>query len=326
MSESICIRCGLNRDQNESRCSYCVKCKREIEKQRYAEKRKSLGKEPRRIGANPICKCGQPKENLSIAYCNKCKAEHDRLLRQFRKEHGTARDEKCTKCGNIRTGQYLYESSWCSECVQENRRKLRAEKKANGIKFYGENRKTTCNKCNLPKEENYINDSLCSKCRSETNRDKRILARAKRGLLLWGSGRKKTCSTCGKLKEESRKNESRCKKCTTEAATKNTLKNRVEQGLSVWAWRLTNKCLDCNQVRENLDIAHCNRCHNRRKVARAAIRNAIRRNEMQKLPCEICGNKRSEGHHDDYTKPLIVRWLCRKHHKEYHANEDNHLT
>ena len=44
------------------------------------------------------------------------------------------------------------------------------------------------------------------------------------------------------------------------------------------------------------------------------------RNAAQKLspkPCEVCGTLQGvQRHHDDYEKPLEVRWLCRKHHAE----------
>ena len=62
-------------------------------------------------------------------------------------------------------------------------------------------------------------------------------------------------------------------------------------------------------------------------IARTAIRDfstqlvasALRRKHLLRGPCEICGSPNSEGHHDDYGRPLKVRWLCRKHHKQLHA-------
>ncbi len=47
-------------------------------------------------------------------------------------------------------------------------------------------------------------------------------------------------------------------------------------------------------------------------------RRAVQKGRIIKLPCEVCGDVRSQGHHDDYSKPLEVRWLCQKHHKELH--------
>jgi hypothetical protein len=60
------------------------------------------------------------------------------------------------------------------------------------------------------------------------------------------------------------------------------------------------------------------------KIKRAAhvlTGNAMATGKLIKQPCEICEKKRVEAHHDDYTKPLDVRWLCKKHHAEHHKNE-----
>jgi len=45
----------------------------------------------------------------------------------------------------------------------------------------------------------------------------------------------------------------------------------------------------------------------------------VRRGKIKKLACCICGDKNTEAHHEDYTKPLEVIWYCRKHHLEHHT-------
>jgi len=47
--------------------------------------------------------------------------------------------------------------------------------------------------------------------------------------------------------------------------------------------------------------------------------NAIRDGKLVRKPCEVCGMEPAEAHHDDYSKPLDVRWLCRVHHLEHHG-------
>ena len=55
------------------------------------------------------------------------------------------------------------------------------------------------------------------------------------------------------------------------------------------------------------------------KIATSFVNNAIRFGKLKKKPCEVCGEKKVHAHHDDYYKPMEVRWLCIKHHNEYHV-------
>lgn len=58
-------------------------------------------------------------------------------------------------------------------------------------------------------------------------------------------------------------------------------------------------------------------------IKRAAHRlcgNAIRDGKLHRSPCEICGEQKAQAHHDDYSKPLDVRWLCTTHHAEWHRH------
>jgi hypothetical protein len=54
-----------------------------------------------------------------------------------------------------------------------------------------------------------------------------------------------------------------------------------------------------------------------KRLAHKRVANAIRGGLIDRLPCEVCGGL-AEAHHDDYDKPLDVRWLCLAHHRELH--------
>ncbi len=55
-----------------------------------------------------------------------------------------------------------------------------------------------------------------------------------------------------------------------------------------------------------------------KRLAKDIVNNAIKAGKLFKKPCFKCGIKKVEGHHPDYTKPLQVIWLCKKHHTETH--------
>lgn len=65
-----------------------------------------------------------------------------------------------------------------------------------------------------------------------------------------------------------------------------------------------------------------NRPHYREKDAvRRKAQWAVKTGKLTKLPCEVCGDVKVQAHHDDYAKPLEVRWLCRRHHVEHHQQD-----
>lgn len=106
-----------------------------------------------------------------------------------------------------------------------------------------------------------------------------------------------------------------------------------------------NKCKECNKkdVRENYakrreqyhayEKVRCARPERRASIAKSngnrsesarmkrraryAIGNAVAHGRIKKLPCETCGSIETQAHHDDYSKPLDVRWLCFKCHREH---------
>ena len=54
--------------------------------------------------------------------------------------------------------------------------------------------------------------------------------------------------------------------------------------------------------------------------ARRMVRDAKSRGELIPCPCENCGaTDKTEAHHDDYSKPLEIRWLCKSCHMRLHG-------
>lgn len=63
--------------------------------------------------------------------------------------------------------------------------------------------------------------------------------------------------------------------------------------------------------------------------ARSTARYEIRKGRLQRQRCWRCGDPQTEMHHPNYDYPLMIIWLCRKHHVDLHygqerpGNEDN---
>jgi protein-arginine kinase activator protein McsA len=121
---------------------------------------------------------------------------------------------------------------------------------------------------------------------------------------------------------------------------------------------MTPYCQHCGATNVHLHISsrniingkkrvyhRCNKCETERmrayyktKKGKAIIKKQVteyeRKNPKKKIawniariiplqPCCVCGSKKSQRHHPDYSNPLVVVFLCAAHHKELHRKYDN---
>lgn len=68
------------------------------------------------------------------------------------------------------------------------------------------------------------------------------------------------------------------------------------------------RCVGCFTPEVQRQKAHA------RQLTMAAVKQGL----LTRMPCEECGNPKSEAHHEDYNQPLKVRWLCRRDHAAWH--------
>lgn len=61
-----------------------------------------------------------------------------------------------------------------------------------------------------------------------------------------------------------------------------------------------------------------------RREADRAVNHALYHGTLIRQKCEKCGSRKSEAHHEDYAKPLEVKWLCRYHHRHRDAELRDH--
>jgi len=58
-----------------------------------------------------------------------------------------------------------------------------------------------------------------------------------------------------------------------------------------------------------------------KRRAHHLVQTAVSNGSLIRQPCCVCGSvEKIEAHHDDYTKPLEVMWLCKLHHGQRHAD------
>lgn len=111
-------------------------------------------------------------------------------------------------------------------------------------------------------------------------------------------------------------------------------KRRDEYQISYYAKnreRVSARCHAYNQKNR----AHQNELHVKWKKnnpmavkAHNLVYEALKKGTLTKLPfCEICNrNGFVESHHEDYSYPLNVLWICRSHHRRHHRGNHPELS
>jgi ribosomal protein S27AE len=61
-----------------------------------------------------------------------------------------------------------------------------------------------------------------------------------------------------------------------------------------------------------------------RCAAKSAVQRAIRSGDLTRpQTCEVCGrSQKLQAHHEDYSRPLEVHWICSRCHMRHHAGDD----
>lgn len=122
-----------------------------------------------------------------------------------------------------------------------------------------------------------------------------------------------------------------CKPCLAKIATDPEVKRKRNEKLRALrkteagkaaAWRSIKKFRESENGKKwrRRTIDNYNRNHPERAMIHTAISNKLKRGEMVKQPCRECGEVVVDAHHEDYSKPFDVIWLCRKHHNELHLS------
>jgi hypothetical protein len=60
-----------------------------------------------------------------------------------------------------------------------------------------------------------------------------------------------------------------------------------------------------------------------KRAAHIIVGNKLRYGKLTRLPCAVCADPRVHAHHDDYSRPLDVTWLCVPCHVERHKGASN---
>ena len=101
-----------------------------------------------------------------------------------------------------------------------------------------------------------------------------------------------------------------CRSYSTEYRTKHIDKCRAYDSA---------RALLPHRVKMAIELQRLRRIADRRKdICHNKVIRAVSKGLLVRMPCQVCGDKKTVGHHESYDRPLDVVWLCQIHHVARH--------
>lgn len=112
----------------------------------------------------------------------------------------------------------------------------------------------------------------------------------------------------------------KCKECNK----KDVRKNRNDK-IDYYREYDKTRAKQPNRIKMALEVNRQWRAEDKRRgQCHSAVARAIRKGEMVPKNCERCGAEKTVAHHEDYSKPLDVMWLCQPCHIQRHKEINIH--
>jgi hypothetical protein len=318
----------LKEDLHAKGLRKCSRCKETLPESSFSKDKKLV------YGLSATCKLCDSKERP---------APFKKLEREALHAEGK---RKCSCCKEILPESEFSKDSrrvyglggYCKPCDSRKNRRPKSPKKLEKMALHAEGkRKCSCCKEILPESE-FNKDSrrvhgLRCECRKCDNKRTRAYAKKnpyiKIGRIYIDPNRdRKVCPGC---KEELAIAEFGSNKQATDGHDNMCRPCRAAVQLE-YRWKNIDKMRKRERIngrgpisdREKRYKAYYRAKYPHRIKANSAVMCALKKGILKKQPCEECGSDalKSHAHHDDYNKPLDVRWLCSIHHREWHMNNE----
>ena len=144
-----------------------------------------------------------------------------------------------------------------------------------------------------------------------------------------------TCPKCGKDFEPTKRNikwyDKRCRRCKQDYDNAWRAKRKADGKRAYWYKPDTARTAKRLYVsRPEIKKRLAQRAKDRlldpverlKAQARWMVRHRVASGTITKQACILCGEKSVDAHHKDYSKPLMVVWLCKPCHRTQHALAD----